>query len=210
MRVVVLVPWRTTGPELTRAWAIARPYYEALGWPIYEGDKPGEFARAAAINAASADAEPWDVAVIADADTVQEEAPLRRAVSMTHDTSVVPWRTRLKLSLEGTEKLAAGGPGAVSLADLDREDGFAHPSKLLRYPPSRTGSTVVVSRAAWERAGGFDERFKGWGYEDQAFRVQLGPLVAIPGTIWHLWHPHQPRDHRTRANAKLFAKVGRT
>lgn len=208
MKIVTLIPYRKADPARERAWEIARVYYETWPWPYYLGDGDGEeFQRSAAINDASRRAGDWDIAVIADADTVQEFRPVERALEMVHETSVVPWETRYKLSRAGTDKLAMYGYDVCGLNDLDIEDGFAHPNRLRGYPPTRTGSTIVVSRAAWERATGFDESYTGWGYEDQDFRVKIGQLTSISGRIWHLWHPLAPRDARTKANGRRFRAV---
>jgi predicted glycosyltransferase involved in capsule biosynthesis len=64
---------------------------------------------------------------------------------------------------------------------------------------SNTFSGVVaVPRTMWDRVGGFDERFIGWGGEDMAFWsacCALGPsFERVPGTIVHLWHPREGAD----------------
>lgn len=207
MKVVTLVPYRAADAARVRAWDTCRPHYEAWGYPIWTGDNPGEFARSAAINDAAAQGN-WDVAVIGDADTIQEFAPVRKAIKLLGTFgAVVPWRTRWKLSAAASDRVATEGVGFVTECDLDPDDGFAHPERLRDYAPMRTGSTIVVSRAAWDAVGGFDEGFTGWGFEDQAFRWAVnrsGGITSIPGTIWHLWHPLAARDERTAANRKLF------
>jgi hypothetical protein len=56
-----------------------------------------------------------------------------------------------------------------------------------------TGGVLVTRPDAWWKAGGMDERFLGWGFEDAAYRTAadalLGPTVRHEGTIAHLWHP---------------------
>lgn len=207
MKIVTLVPYRES-PEFVRTWDVVRPYCAEWGWPIWTGDAPGEFCRSAAINAAAAQG-PWDVAVIIDADTIQEAEPMMVAVNTATflSAAIVPWQTRYKLSPLASERVATEGVGFVTTADLDPDDGFAHPDSLKGYSPVRTGSTIVVHRAAWDAVGGFDEGYRGWGYEDQAFRLSVqraASLRSIPGTIWHLWHPHQPRDERTKRNGARF------
>lgn len=52
---------------------------------------------------------------------------------------------------------------------------------------------LILPREAWETVGGYDERFKGWGYEDNAFRLKLdkmwGPHRRQDSFCCHLWHP---------------------
>ena len=42
--------------------------------------------------------------------------------------------------------------------------------------------------------GGMDDRFEGWGGEDDAFSIKVQKLVSRRGAAreapaWHLWHP---------------------
>lgn len=52
---------------------------------------------------------------------------------------------------------------------------------------------LVLPREAWERVEGYDTRFKGWGYEDNAFYLKLdslwGPHRRQDSYCCHLWHP---------------------
>lgn len=73
MKVVTLVPWRGGDELREQSWDIVRPYLERFGWRIYLGDPEGPWSRGAAINAAARDAGNWDVAVIADVDTIPPE-----------------------------------------------------------------------------------------------------------------------------------------
>jgi len=73
------------------------------------------------------------------------------------------------------------------------------------------GGLLVVSRAAWDRVGGYDERFIGWGHEDSDLHTRLlaeAHWDRIEGQAWHLWHPRDP--HRTperMANQRMMHDV---
>ncbi len=61
------------------------------------------------------------------------------------------------------------------------------------------GGSVVITREAFERIGGMDESFIGWGGEDNEFweRAQtckVWPYGYLP--IVHLWHPSQPGKYQ--------------
>jgi hypothetical protein len=187
MRAVVLVPWRPSDDRRQLLWDWTRPFLEEIGWELFTGDGGGEpFSRAAAMNAAAAAAGEWDVALLGDADTVQDVATAHRAALQALEVGmVIPWSHRIKLSQAGTFKLARRGPEAVSDADRDPRD---------RTSPEGGGATVVVSRSAWDVVGGMDESFRGYGNEDLAFRAAIETLVIGDGTpradgvVWHLYH----------------------
>ena len=64
------------------------------------------------------------------------------------------------------------------------------------------GGSIGVSKSAFNRIGGFDERFIGWGGEDNEFweRAQTGKVWNygyLP--LIHLWHAPQAEKHNTSA-----------
>lgn len=188
MRAVILIAWRPGGDDRRRQlWDWTRAFLEEIGWPIVTADAPGEvFSRARALNVAARAAGKWDVALIGDADTVQDVDAAHRTLARTPEVGlVIPWTHRIKLSQEGTLKLVRGGPGAVTYHDRDPRDTTA---------PWGGGATLMVSRAAFQAVGGFDERFEGYGNEDLAFHAAVETLVVGAGApheaglVWHLWH----------------------
>lgn len=196
MRCVVLVPLRLgTDQRRWQLWDWTRYYLEQIGWDIFIGDAPGEtFNRSASVNVAARKAGRWDVALVGDADTVQQVSAVHEAAEVVSTGLVVPWTHRIKLSQEGTEKLARHGPGAVTDWDRDKRDTTR---------PWGGGATVVVSRTTFEAVGGFDEKFTGYGNEDLAFRAAIetlvGPTQRTAGLVWHLFHKPAPRVGTSRA-----------
>jgi hypothetical protein len=72
---------------------------------------------------------------------------------------------------------------------------------------------LVMTREAFDNAGGYDERFVGWGWEDNAFQLTMdrknGKHVRIDDFAVHLWHERSDGDFGTElelANRKLFEK----
>jgi len=179
MRVVTLVPWRPSDDRRRWLYDMVRPSLEALGWPIYEGDSAGEWARVAAVNAAAAKAGTWDLALIADSDTIPDPVSIRRAVTWVADAGggVRPHMERRMLTREGSLVMVQRGPGALEPKHFGKQ--FAG------------GGLDVVRRDAWDLIGGMDESFVGWGYEDSALHLALLSTSSwdrLPGTAWHLWH----------------------
>lgn len=198
-RIVILVPWRGGDARREWCWDITRPALEDFGWPIYTGDGDGPWARAAACNAAAAAAGDWDLALIADCDTIPEPASIMRALDWVRSTGggCRPHDERWMLTKEGSLVFAQdGGPER-----LERH----HVGKL--FPG---GGLLVLTRDAWDAVGGYDEAFIGWGYEDSAMTLALmreRRWDRIPGDAWHLWHPgteNKPRRESLARYKKLL------
>jgi len=188
MRTVVLVPWRAGNRQREWNWRVTQPHLERLGFPLFLGDRPGPWARAAACNEAAREAGAWDVALIADADTIGEPEVIHRAVRMVGDGAIRPHDVLYALNPAQSKILAQKGPLGVRLSP--------------RQKTMLGGGLLVVSREAWERVGGYDERFIGWGHEDSALHTSLlaeAHWDRIPGRAWHLYHP---RDN-TQTLARL-------
>jgi len=61
------------------------------------------------------------------------------------------------------------------------------------------GGSIAITREAYDRIGGMDESFIGWGGEDNEFweRAQtckVWPYGCLP--LVHVWHPSQPWKHQ--------------
>jgi GT2 family glycosyltransferase len=70
---------------------------------------------------------------------------------------------------------------------------IGHPTK-----PKLTGCNIALWRCDFERINGFDERFVGWGCEDDdlAFRlrrcgVRIASSLGFTHVV-HMWHPYEP------------------
>lgn len=54
---------------------------------------------------------------------------------------------------------------------------------------------ILIRKSDFFKAGGYDERFTGWGYEDNAFQVACDVIIGGHSRIrngWtiHIWHPY--------------------
>lgn len=165
----VVIPWR---PQASRV-----PALELLtDW--YERTLPGTVIRlvdtddpvfnlARCRNAGMADADPDDVVVINDADTIPERGPLLQAVSEAATSGLVhlPYTEYHWLGARGTAQYASG----MSAEDCDFE--------LVRGACS---GVYVATPQTWFSHGGQDERFRGWGFEDAAGTSPTAPCWASP------------------------------
>jgi hypothetical protein len=203
MRVSVLVPRRAGDPHRDHVWAWVRRWWQTnlpdLPAPTTgEHDDGGPFNRSAALNAAAHAAGAWDVAVIADADSIVDPANIRAAIERADDSQrmVIAYEVFAHLNQLMTQRVRAGysGPWEYGV-DWTLTGTFS--------------SMIAVPRALWDQVGGFDVRFVGWGMEDVAFATAaktLGDgLERLPGTLWHLWHePAQRQADLEAANVALL------
>jgi glycosyltransferase involved in cell wall biosynthesis len=187
----VLIPWREDPARMRiLAWVLERWAADFPDAELILGRSPeGDFNRGAALNDAASRAT-TDVYVVADADTTYANPSiLRQAVAAVATGTAawsLPYARYYNLRPDLTERVLAGRPTGV-FPEPAPED-FDH-----RLLDSVSGIVVVPARG-WKRIGGFDERFRGWGYDDDAFASALlamvGPCRRYPSAVLHLWHPN--------------------
>lgn len=196
MRVVILTPRRADDGIRDEIWTWLKPRLE---WPVIEGHHDGEpFSRAAARNDAARSA--WDVAIFCDADCYVPPAQLEAAAERAWTTGQITMAfDRFNyLSPEGTRQILDGYEGDWMPFVLEEESG------------DWGNSPCAVRRDLWGLVDGYDERFIGWGHEDNAFRLACeamgGGSQRIPGPLFHLWHPHDVRESSPtfRDNCELY------
>jgi hypothetical protein len=184
VRVAAVIPWRGGQPDRERHHQTVRAHLRDLlpdAWHIDADSGHTPFSRAGSRNHGVRLAQDagCDVVVICDADTLPEREPLLAAVDGAHDGRLhLPYVHFKGLSRKGTNRYLRGVPPEQCETELAHDHA--------------TGGCLVITPNAWWRAGGMDERFIAYGFEDVAFRIAadalLGPTVKHEGTIWHLWH----------------------
>jgi glycosyltransferase involved in cell wall biosynthesis len=114
----------------------------------------------------------------------------------------------------------AGLVSATESRSLARRHRRARWHAILRHPtkPRLTGGDFGVWRSDFERINGFDERFIGWGQEDddlglrlRSAGVQLESVLDRTCSL-HVWHPTDPTATprwRDGANVAYFTRRGR-
>jgi N-terminal domain of galactosyltransferase len=151
--------------------------------------KPGPFNKAWTVNVgvSHTPGQP-DVVCILDADVLVDRQFVERNAARFRRQGTgghLAYRNMLSLDEQATsraisERVCAGKPEA----DPDHFRGF-----LLRRPP---GCCVWARLAAFERIGGMDERYQGWGGEDYDFLHRLdldAPLDYYDDWLLHMHHP---------------------
>lgn len=190
--VSVLIPWRSGNGERETIfrwtqlrWLDLLPQAEL----VVAGDKGEPFNRSRARNNAFANSF-GDILVIADADTI---VPSKGAIEQAIETAEAgEWVLPYDIYYNATQ--------AQTVRLLDRRPSVDVPEPEeweFRLTDSSAG-VLVMPRAAFEAAGGYDENFVGWGFEDRAFADALdtlwGPCRRLPGYVVHLWHPVRAGD----------------
>lgn len=187
MTVAVVIPWRPGTAERNAHHEHVRAHLaallpDAIHLDVDSGHTP--FSRAGSRNEGVrlAQIAGADVVVLCDADTLPEPEPLHAAITAATDGVLhLPYTWYRGLSQRGTLDYLAGTPAVDCAVDLEHEWA--------------TGGVLALTPEAWNVAGGMDERFQGYGFEDAAFRIAadalLGSTVRHDGTITHLWHPSE-------------------
>ncbi|MFI8593115.1 hypothetical protein ACIGCK_01615 [Microbacterium sp. NPDC078428] len=198
----VVLPWRPA-PSRLEAYDRVRGWYARMlpELTVTTIDSPDPVFNLALCRnlAVESLAEPDDVVVLGDADTIPEPAPLRAAIEAARTSGRVhlPYTAYHWLGAEGSAQFAAG----IAPEDCRFE--------LVRGACS---GVYVTTRRTWESHGGQDPRFRGWGYEDAAWQLAHTTLVGAPpqrheGRVYALHHVAETRaGAQYDANAALMER----
>jgi hypothetical protein len=178
--VTVIVPWRAGCPYREAAWAWTRARYAEVheSWIVVEASATGEaWCKGAAVNAAVDAAAPGTI-VVADADV---------------------WCTGLPAAVDAVRSGAAWAIPHLEVHRLAQD--ATDPAQLDQAPyVGLEGGGLVIADRATLREIPLDERFTGWGQEDQAWAQALTTLAGPPwrglAPLLHRWHPPAPRATR--------------
>lgn len=201
--IPVLVPRRADHGHRDALWARIRDHVWADA-NVIEGhhDDDTPFNRSAALNTAADLAGNWDMAVIADADSLVHPTQLHAAVHAARTTG----------------RVVIAHSRWVNV-DLEEHDTFLNHG-VLKHRDDRTfyehtvSSMLVVPRPVWDAVNGFDAaHFRGWGVEDRAFmravKVISGDPVRLHGDVYHLAHDRPAEDTNRHQSETFLANRGR-
>ncbi|MBY0065342.1 MULTISPECIES: galactosyltransferase-related protein [Priestia] len=190
-QVSVLIPYKPDKGIRDKLFRWVISYYKNV-MPEVElcigRSKSEPFNRSQAINRAAKKAT-RPIFVIADADVIYSREILIKAIPLLSKHAwIIPYGKWLDISQASTAKLLVSSPKWPFSTKVKSTERFGN--KTVK-PVS---GVVVVSRKNFNSIKGFDERFRGWGREDNAFRDAMntlcGPYKRInSNSIYHLWHP---------------------
>ena len=210
MRIAVVIPWRSSNdPDRDSAQRYVEDYYNSL--PLHQvivtsdGTEAGPFNRHRAYNLGYAQTDA-DVILWNEADTLIPLDQIEYAAHLALETPglVIPYSERHELDATQT----------ATVYDHD-VDPFTLTGEYAVYRDGTSiGQAGVTSHATIDAIGGqWDERFAGWGYDDNAmmhvFALLAGSPRWVQGKGVHLWHVpvHQanPDNEQTQRNAARHA-----
>jgi hypothetical protein len=154
---------------------------------------PGAFNKAWGFNIAARLSE-QPVLVFSDADVIAYGMLDKSIAHCAATYSVVkPYRSIVDLSPEQTARVHGGEYDLLP----PRAAGSANSREAGGEYVVICGGLFVMRAAAFRQLGGWDERFRGWGGEDDALsyllqRQQLSTLEFDERPALHLWHPRSP------------------
>jgi hypothetical protein len=142
-----------------------------------------QFNRSAAYNRAVDLVPDADVLIFTESDIIISYEQVDRAVGLALDAPgmVIPFSWFMALSEEDSARVRAY---QVDPVDCEKSPVKGHRGSI--------GAAGVVSRETYDLAGGYDERFEGAWYDDDAmkiaFDIAAGPTRWVEGSVYHLYH----------------------
>ena len=198
MIVEVIIPWRDSGCEYRqKSLKFLLSIYEKNFSKVSICDSEGDFNRAAARNSGVGRSNA-DIVVVTDADLYVPITQIHSAIELAknYGNQIRPFSAFGHMSESATEFfLSQKNPETISDERFDT---------LSTLWPGLHGGTFVMNRLLWEKVGGMDENFIGWGGEDNAFNIRCSrvlnkPVGVVEGYALHLFHPYQRRMSKENA-----------
>jgi len=132
-----------------------------------------------------------DVLVVCDADLIVDFENLQHSIAAVQAELdfVRPYSDLIDLDLDQSDHYLKTGE-LPDTAKSNESTNRSHFGERLCL----AGGIFVINKSIFTQLGGFDERFRGWGGEDDAFSLLVQSRVTRSaifrsGFAWHLWHP---------------------
>ena len=139
-----------------------------------------------------------DIVLITDIDVVFiKNAILKGIEQLKNHCAVLPFSVIYYLNRQTTEMILKA-PVGWQMPKIR----FEQQKKRVRIGLKPNGMHLLT-KAAWRKSGGYDERYTGWGSEDSAFLWSLvtmnnKEIHRMDVACYHLWHPLDKTRHRKR------------
>ncbi|MCA1059083.1 hypothetical protein LCL96_09055 [Rossellomorea aquimaris] len=188
-KVSLLFPFKTDKGHREKIFEWVRKYYKYY-FPNFEQcigiSRSQDFSRAQAINNAAQSAS-GEILIIHDCDIIcSPKSIMDSLVLIRKKPWVIPYSKVFDMSKRDTDffiNYPARWPVKGTYEYSERLNG--------KFPT--VGGVNVISKISFTKVKGFDERFIGWGGEDDAFAYTVDHLCGnhsrLDSEIIHLWHP---------------------
>lgn len=129
-----------------------------------------------------------DILIISDCDIVIPKETLDYSLDLIDDEEfLIPFGICYDLSKERTEKILAKDPKCW--LGIERDIAGVRDIRANRL----AGGIQLITKDLFNKIGGYDTRFQGWGWEDTVFcwkiHQELGEYTVVDDAdIFHLWH----------------------
>lgn len=181
--VAVVISWRKGDRDRKKALGYVKSWYKRfLNCEVVLADDidPDHFNRGRAFNTGFLKTKASTI-VFADADFIVSGTSLKEAIKLSQSNSyVVPFSKIHYLSKVSSGKIYDGAHPFTAFSD----------TRVV--PKFLAGGPFVMSASNFNKVEGFDYRFRGWGFEDLAFKAKVTRLLGAPlkmaGTAVHLYH----------------------
>jgi len=189
MTTSILIPFRGDNGQRDRLWAHCQKLWSQTPYEIVVGTDAGNgpFNTAQALNSAHTKAT-GDKLIIYGADQLPDTEAINEAVShLEHHPWVAVYNSTATHTPESTERILAG----------------LEPTQ----PPTTAPLCVAIIGIRADKWINYDERFRGWGSEDTAWRHALqalyGDAPTPTGTLQTLYHEPASRA-RAEDNYRIY------
>ena len=201
VKTAVIIPWRDRGLDPLRKANLVRvlDHWRDFDAEVFVSDDgradDAQFNRSSAYNY-GVEMTDADVLIFTESDLLISHEQVDRAIAMAAAAPgmVIPFSWFMALSDEDSVRVRA--------YEVDPVDCQKFPVKGHR---GSIGAAGVVSRETYDLVGGYDERFEGAWYDDDAmkiaFDIAAGPTRWVEGSAYHLHHLSGGRgEHLTPAD----------
>jgi hypothetical protein len=180
----VMVPWRSTPSRVPLKQAVDKWWQDNFGITTIACDSNLQPFNLSAARNECVKQSPTEVMVVTDADCLVDVPALLSALKQANETGLaqLPYVGTRLVDEKGTQEYIKGRP--IELCDAIEMSGSV-------------GGIMVTTKTTWALHGGQDERFIGWGYEDEAWHLchqtLLGQVQRHEGSLYFLRHKFAPR-----------------
>lgn len=202
--VSMVVPHRYGDFHRDRNWKHARAYYEKMmdGIEICVGNTNSiPYSKSEAVNDGVRKST-RNILIIADSDVLIDIDTLKEGIDMLSKYSfIIPYNKLVRLDKETTDHIIS--------KSIYTENVYTRKSEIIKAESRMVGGIYITTKEDYKNIGGFDERFRGWGGEDDAVLCCVkhiyGSYHRLKGTLYHLYHEreHKIEEYRLK-NVKLL------